>query len=236
MPLSGPAWPMALVKQSAPCPGLSPGTCTARASPLLAWNFLSLQSPRTAWWGHKGTGGPGSEDPHTLGCSFSALLFAAGRDPSVRLLLPTAVVPWGASRGSGPRDGVGSRGCGPEGRHTQSCPCLSHWTSRQTQVLSLQAFAADSLPGSWDTVVMFPGGELRKPLWHRDRRLPHSPNACSRNGQEHLVKETCGAVCLCPTARPCEQWPISELVPSPHHMDHPSCPPRCCLGKDAHFG
>ena len=58
MPLSGPAWPMALVKQSAPCPGLSPGTCTARASPLLAWNFLSLQSPRTAWWGHKGTGGP----------------------------------------------------------------------------------------------------------------------------------------------------------------------------------
>lgn len=166
-----------------------------------------------------------------MGCSFSALPFAAGRDPSVRLLLPTAVVHWGASRGGGPRDGVGSWGCGPEGRHTQSCPCLSHWTSRQTQVVSLQAFAADSLPLSWDTVVTSPWGELRKPLWHRSRRLPHSPNTCSRNSQEHLVKETRGAVCLCPTARPCEQWPILELVPSPHHMDHHSVPQGAAWGK-----
>ena len=171
-----------------------------------------------------------------MGCSFSALPFAAGRDPSIRLLLPTAVVPWGTFRGGGRRDGVGSWGCGPEGRHTQSCPCLSHWTSMQTQVKSLQAFATDSLPGSWDTAVTSPRGKVRQLLWHRGRRPPRSPNTCSRNGQEHLVKETGGALCLCPTAWPCEQWPISEPIPSPHHMDHPPCPSRCCLGKAAHFG
>lgn len=63
VPLSGPAWPVALVKQSGLCPGLSPGTCTVRAGPLLAWNFFSLQSPRTAWWGHEGMGDRGLKTP-----------------------------------------------------------------------------------------------------------------------------------------------------------------------------
>lgn len=35
---------------------------------------------------------------------------------------------------------------------------------------------------------------------------------------------------------PCKQTPILEPVHSPHHMDYPPCPPRCCLRKGAHFG
>ena len=180
----------------------------------------------------RGHGGPGSEEPHTLGCSFSALPSAARQDPSVPLFLHTAVVPWGVSRGSGPRDGVGSQGCGPEGRHTQSYPCLSHWTSRQTQVPSLQAFATDSLPGSWDMAVTSPWGETEAASMAQGLQ--------TATLTKHLLQERPGTLGegdkRSRVSMPCKQRPILEPVPSPHHMDHPPCPPRCCLRKGAHFG